>query len=153
MCGASAIMRNFLVEVFVVVKVNLLLFKGKFAGMRATLRSKFIDLLGNLSALADTFGTCQKRCVLCRNTSMWSMSKLVVLRDPIERSFLPTNKLPSINSSRFFLKIGGVEFRYLTTQSGTKMRCLYFILPCNSLKQAHMTKYEVTFQASKLKSR
>jgi hypothetical protein len=39
-------MRNFLVEVFAVVKVNLLLFKGKIAGMRATLRSRFVDLLG-----------------------------------------------------------------------------------------------------------
>jgi len=39
-------MRNFLVEVFAVVKVNLLLFKGKFAGMRATLRSRFVNLLG-----------------------------------------------------------------------------------------------------------
>ena len=29
MCGASSIMRNFLVEVFAVVKVNLFLFKGK----------------------------------------------------------------------------------------------------------------------------
>jgi hypothetical protein len=39
MCGASSIMRNFLVEVFAVVKVNLLLFKGKIAGMRAELRA------------------------------------------------------------------------------------------------------------------
>ena len=43
MCGASSIMRKFLVEVFAVVKVNLLLFKGKFAGMRATLRSGFVS--------------------------------------------------------------------------------------------------------------
>ena len=43
MCGASSTMRNFLVEVFAVVKVNLLLFKGKIAGMRATLRSEFVD--------------------------------------------------------------------------------------------------------------
>jgi len=39
-------MRKFLVEVFAVVKVNLLLFKGKFAVMRATLRSKFVNLFG-----------------------------------------------------------------------------------------------------------
>ena len=45
MCGASSIMRNFLVEVFAVVKVNLLLFKGKIAGMRATLRSGFVSAL------------------------------------------------------------------------------------------------------------
>jgi len=45
MCGASSIMRNFLVEVFAVAKVNLLLFKGKFAGMRATLRSGFVGAL------------------------------------------------------------------------------------------------------------
>jgi hypothetical protein len=44
MRGASSIMRNFLVEVFAVVKINLLLFKGNIAGMRATLRSRFIDL-------------------------------------------------------------------------------------------------------------
>ena len=40
MCGASSFMRNFLVEVFVEVKVNLDLFKGKIAGKRATLRAK-----------------------------------------------------------------------------------------------------------------
>jgi len=40
MCGASSFMRNFLVEVFVEVKVNLDLFKGNFAGKRATLRAK-----------------------------------------------------------------------------------------------------------------
>ena len=36
-------MCELLVEVFAVVKVNLLLFKGKFADMRATLRSGFAD--------------------------------------------------------------------------------------------------------------
>ena len=41
MCGASSFMRNFLVEVFAVVKVNLDLFKGKIAGKRATLRARF----------------------------------------------------------------------------------------------------------------
>ena len=41
MCGASSIKREFLVEVFVVVKVNLELFKGKIAGKRATLRAKY----------------------------------------------------------------------------------------------------------------
>ena len=35
MCGASSFMRNFLVEVFTVVKVNLDLFKGKIAGKRS----------------------------------------------------------------------------------------------------------------------
>ena len=43
MCGASSIMRNFLVEVFAVVKVNLRLFKGKFAGMRANLRARIFE--------------------------------------------------------------------------------------------------------------
>ena len=43
MCGASSIMRNFLVEVFAVVKVNLLLFKGKIAGMRANMRAEFFE--------------------------------------------------------------------------------------------------------------
>jgi hypothetical protein len=40
MCGASAVKREFLVEVFVVVKANLELFKGKIAGKRATLRAE-----------------------------------------------------------------------------------------------------------------
>ncbi len=40
MCGASSFMRNFFVEVFAKVKVNLDLFKGKTAGTRATLRAK-----------------------------------------------------------------------------------------------------------------
>ena len=39
MCGASSFMRNFLVEVFAKVKVNLDLFKGKIAGKRAKLRA------------------------------------------------------------------------------------------------------------------
>ena len=44
MCGVSSFMPNFLVEVFTVVKVNLILFKGKIAGKRATLRARFIEL-------------------------------------------------------------------------------------------------------------
>ena len=60
MCGACAFMRNFLVEVFAGVKVNLELFKGKIAGKRATLRARFIDFLDHLSALTCTFRTCQK---------------------------------------------------------------------------------------------
>jgi hypothetical protein len=63
MCGASSFMRDFLVEVFVEVKVNLDLFKGKIAGKRATLRARFIDFHENLSALTCTFGTCQKSYV------------------------------------------------------------------------------------------
>jgi hypothetical protein len=43
MSGASSTLRNFLVEVFVVVKVDLLIFKGKIAGMRATLRTYLVD--------------------------------------------------------------------------------------------------------------
>ena len=39
MCGAGSFMRNILVEVFVEVKVNLDLFKGKIAGRRADLRA------------------------------------------------------------------------------------------------------------------
>jgi hypothetical protein len=50
MCGASSIMRNFLVEVFAVVKVNLLLFKGKIAGMRAVMRSGFVDFLVSIKS-------------------------------------------------------------------------------------------------------
>ncbi len=55
MCGASSIMCNFLVEVFAVVKVNLLLFKGRIAGMRATLRSRFVDLLVNFVSARTYF--------------------------------------------------------------------------------------------------
>ncbi len=43
MCGASSTMRDFLVEVFAVVKVDLLIVKGKIAGMRATLRTYLVD--------------------------------------------------------------------------------------------------------------
>ena len=63
MCGASSFMRNFLVEVFTVVKVNLDLFKGKIAGKRATLRARFIDFQVHLSVLTCTFGSCQKSYV------------------------------------------------------------------------------------------
>jgi hypothetical protein len=45
MCGACAFMRNFLVEVFAGVKVNLGLFKGKIAGKRATLRASFLFIM------------------------------------------------------------------------------------------------------------
>jgi hypothetical protein len=47
-------MRNFLVEVFAVVKVNLLLFKGKIAGMRATLRSRFVGALLYFESMKQT---------------------------------------------------------------------------------------------------
>jgi hypothetical protein len=39
-CGANAIMRNFLIEVIVVVKVDLESFKDKIAGKQATLRAR-----------------------------------------------------------------------------------------------------------------
>ncbi len=56
-------MRNFLVEVFAVVKVNLLLFRGKIAGMRATLRSGFVDLLGLfVSARAFIWNMSEELC-------------------------------------------------------------------------------------------
>ena len=42
MCGASSFMRNFLVEVFTVVKANLDLFEGKIAVKRANLRASFL---------------------------------------------------------------------------------------------------------------
>ena len=69
MCGASSSMRNFLVEVFVEVKVNLYLFKGKIAGKRATLRARFIDFRDCLSVLTRTFGLCQKSYVPQLNIS------------------------------------------------------------------------------------
>jgi hypothetical protein len=69
MCGASSFMRNFLVEVFVEVKVNLDLFKGKIAGKRSTLRARFIDSHGHLSVLTCTFGPCQKSYVSQLNIS------------------------------------------------------------------------------------
>jgi hypothetical protein len=58
MCGASSIMRNFLVEVFAAVKVILGLFKGKFAGKRASLRARVIIFSDLLSALECIFGKC-----------------------------------------------------------------------------------------------
>jgi len=54
MCGACAFVRNFLVEVFAAVKVNLGLFKGKIAGKRATLRSKELNLRTNFICIVGS---------------------------------------------------------------------------------------------------
>ena len=51
------------VEVFVRLRVNLQLLKGKSAGKRAYLRARFIDFLDRLSALTCTFGSCQSSYV------------------------------------------------------------------------------------------
>ena len=56
MCGVSSFMPNFLVEVFTVVKVNLILFKGKIAGKRATLRARFIELTSHFDFSKITYG-------------------------------------------------------------------------------------------------
>jgi len=72
MCGASSIMRDFLVEVFAVVKVNLLLFKGKIAGKRASSRTRTL-----LSKIAAT-------TTVTVFLSFLAMANIVILRGVVD---------------------------------------------------------------------